>query len=99
MLKDITEVKALPDHTLWVRFEDGVSGTLDFKSLARFRGVFAKLENPAEFAKVLVNPELGVVCWPNGADLDSDVIYSKITNEPIVIPIIANSSNEKGLHA
>jgi len=30
-----------------------------------------------------VNPELGIVCWPNDADLDSDVLYAKVTGQPI----------------
>ena len=85
MLKDITEVKVLPDYNLWVRFEDGVSGAFAFKNVARFHGVFAPLENPVEFAKVSVNPELGVVCWPGGADLDSEVLYATITGKPIVL--------------
>jgi hypothetical protein len=83
MLKDVTQVKALPEHKLWMQFEDGVSGTLDFNAIAKFKGVFAPLSNPKEFAKVSVNPELGVICWPNGADLDSDVLYAKLTDQPI----------------
>jgi hypothetical protein len=85
MLKDIIEVKVKPDFKIWVRFEDEVSGTFDFGSLVGFKGVFAALEKPDEFAKLSVNPELGVICWPNGADLDSDVIYSVLTNKPILL--------------
>ena len=83
MLKDITDVKVLPEHKLWMQFEDGVKGTVNFCELANFRGVFAPLSNPEEFAKATINRELGVICWPNGADLDSDVLYAKLTNQPI----------------
>ncbi len=83
MLKDIVEVKPLPDRKLWVRFEDGISGVYDVGANVKFRGVFATLEMPEEFAKVTVNPDLGVVCWPSGADLDSDVIYAVVTCKPI----------------
>ena len=85
MLKDVTQVKALPNHRLWIEFEDGVSGTLDFKELVSFDGVFAPLERQEQFAKASVNPELGVVCWPGGQDLDSEVLYSLVTGNPITL--------------
>jgi hypothetical protein len=85
MLIDVAQVKALPDFKLWLKFEDGVEGTVAFKDIAAFRGVFSQLENPTEFFKVSVNPELGVVCWPNGADLDSEVLYSLVSGKPITL--------------
>lgn len=85
MLKDIVEAKALPNHRLWVKFDDGVEGELDFASLTKFRGVFAPLSSQKEFEKVSVNAELGVVCWPNGADLDTEVLYSLVTGKPITL--------------
>jgi len=45
-------------------------------------GVFKPLEDPAFFAHAKVNTEFGTVCWPNDADLDSDVSYAKITGAP-----------------
>jgi hypothetical protein len=45
--------------------------------------VFAPLGDPARFAEVGVNPELGTVGWPNGADLDPDVLYAKVSGRPI----------------
>jgi hypothetical protein len=44
---------------------------------------FAPLEDTAYLARVRVNPDIGTICWPNGADLDPDVLYSAITGEPI----------------
>jgi Protein of unknown function (DUF2442) len=87
MMKDVVEVKALAGFQLHVRFEDGVEGDLDLKEMVRFEGVFAPLREPARFAEVRVHPELGTICWPNGADLDPDVLYSKISGQPIRIGI------------
>jgi len=83
MLKDVVQVRHLGGHRLEVRFEDGVAGELDLGATLRFQGVFAPLAEVAEFAKVRINPELGTIVWPNGADLDPDVLYSAVTGQPI----------------
>jgi hypothetical protein len=85
MLRDIVEVKPLPDFHLWIKFDDGVSGKADLKKLVSFKGVFAPLKDEREFARVSVHPEYFVVCWPNGADLDSEVLYSLVTGKPITL--------------
>ena len=81
MLKDVTDVRVLGGHRIWLRFEDGVEGELDLDKLIEFHGVFAPLEDEQEFAKVRVNREVGTIVWPNGADLDPDVLYSAVTRE------------------
>ena len=83
MLKDVVEVRPLGGHRLQLRFEDGVEGTVDLEGMIRFTGVFAPLRDESEFAKVRVDPELGTVVWPNGADLDPDVLYAAVTGRPI----------------
>ena len=83
MLTDITDVRPLDDYRLDLRFEDGVRGSVDVAKLVRFEGVFAPLKSLDEFQRVRVNPELGTVYWPCGADLDPDVLYSLVTGKPI----------------
>jgi hypothetical protein len=83
MLTDIIEVRHLGGHRLALRFEDGVTGDLDLGSRIRLQGVFAPLQDVSEFAKVCVDPELGTITWPNGADLDPDVLYEAVTGRPI----------------
>ena len=78
MLKDITEVETLENYHLRLRYENGIEGVVDIAGLIRFTGVFA-----AYFAQVRVNPDLGTICWPNEADIDPDVLYARITGEPI----------------
>jgi hypothetical protein len=82
MLKDIVDAQALRDHQLRLRFEDGVEGIVAVSKCVAFRGVFAPLQHWEEFAKVHVDPELGTVCWPCGADLDPDVLYAIVSGEP-----------------
>jgi hypothetical protein len=85
MLKDIVEVQVIEDYRLHLRFEDGVEGSVDVARLISFTGVFAPLHNQTYFKQVAVNPDLGTIAWPNGADLDPDVLYALVTDEPIVL--------------
>jgi len=82
-LKDIVSAQPLDGYRLMLRFEDGVEGEIDVARCVPFTGVFAPLRDPREFAAVQVNPELGSIYWPCGADLDPDVLYSLVTGEPI----------------
>ncbi|MFY8106676.1 MAG: DUF2442 domain-containing protein [Elstera sp.] len=75
MLKDIICARPLEGHRLWLLFEDGLEGEVLVSSLVAFSGIFEPLQDPARFAEVQVNPDLGTVCWPNGADLDPLVLY------------------------
>jgi len=85
MLKDIVQVRPLDGYRLHVRFEDGVEGGVDVAKLVKFEGVFAPLRDRDYFVQVRVNPDIGTVCWPNGADLDPDVLYALLTDEPILV--------------
>jgi len=81
MLKDITSVEPLDGYRLHLCFEDGVEGQIDLSAILHFAGVFAPLREHHFFTQVQVNPDLGTICWPNGADVDPDVLYSLVTGE------------------
>jgi hypothetical protein len=83
MPKDIVEVRALDEYRLFLRFEDGVSGEIDFAEQVPFDGVFAPLREPKVFEQVRVDSELGTIVWPNGADLDPDVLYACVTGRRV----------------
>jgi hypothetical protein len=83
MLQDIVEAAPLEGYRLQLRFEDETTGVVDVSQCVSFTGVFASLHDPAQFAAVRVNTELGTVCWPCGADLDPDVLYALVTGEAI----------------
>jgi len=83
MLQDIIFVKPLKNYKLYLRFEDNLEGIIDLQQQIKFTGVFEPLKNPDYFAQVKVNPELGTIQWPNGADLDPDVLYSVLSNTPL----------------
>jgi hypothetical protein len=83
MLRDIVEARAVEGYRLFIRFDDGVEGEIDLRKLIEFKGVFEPLRDPKEVAKVRADPDSGTVCWPNGADLDPDVLYAELTGKPI----------------
>jgi hypothetical protein len=83
MLRDVIEVRPLERYELLVRFDDGAQGVVDVSQLVRLEGVFEPLRRRSFFTQVHVHPELGVICWPNGADLDSAVLYSQVTGAPL----------------
>lgn len=83
MLKDIIEVRDLSNYKIYLRFEDGIEGELDLSTFISFTWIFEPLKDPSEFAKITVHPELGTIVWPNGADLDPDVLYSRLAGKPV----------------
>jgi hypothetical protein len=85
MLKDIVEARLAGGYKLYLRFEDGVDGEVDLSTLIEFKGVFAALRDVQQLATLRVDPELGTVSWPNGADLDPDVLYAVLTGRPIEV--------------
>ncbi|BAU11583.1 molybdopterin-guanine dinucleotide biosynthesis protein A like protein [Leptolyngbya sp. NIES-3755] len=83
MLKDIVAVKPLEQYQLCLRFEDGVEGIVDISKLVSFTGIFTPLQDLNYFATVAVNSEIGTIVWSCGADLDPDVLYAIVSNQPI----------------
>lgn len=83
MIRDVVWAEPVGDYRLRMRFEDGAEGIVDVSRLVPFKGIFAPLESPEYFARVSVNPDLGTVCWPNGADLDPITLYSEATGSPL----------------
>lgn len=83
MLRDVVWAAPLSNYHLQIRFDDGVTGEVNISEIIEFTGVFEPLSDETYFRLVKVNPELGVLYWPNGADIDSDVLYSQVTGVPL----------------
>lgn len=73
----VTSVEPLADYRLRVSFEDGLTGELNLSDTVG-EGVFEALSDPAEFAKVFVDPETHTVAWPGGIDLCPDSLYEEV---------------------
>ena len=68
---------------VFLRFDDGIEGELDLGAFLQFDGVFGPLRDPAYFRRGALDPELGTIALPNGADLDPIVLHSRLTGRPI----------------
>lgn len=84
MFPRITHVQHVRDYILHLKFTNGEEAEIDLESRVRNRGgVFSPLEEIDYFAQVAVDPEAHTLVWPNGVDLDPDVLYSTATGTPI----------------
>jgi hypothetical protein len=78
---EVTAVRLLTGFEVELTFSDGTVRVVDLGP--RLWGpMFEPLKNdPALFRQVRVDPELGTIVWPNGADLDPDVLHAGGTPE------------------
>jgi hypothetical protein len=80
MIPRVVELKALDRHRLWLRFDDGNSGTVDL-SAQLWGPMFEPLKDVALFAQATIDPELETVTWPNGADLAPEFLYEQASRD------------------
>ena len=74
---DVADARHISGYTIWLRFEDGTAGEVDFSS--ELAGpVFEPLRNPEYFKQFTVNREIGTIAWPNGADFAPEFLYEKV---------------------
>lgn len=70
---DVVSVQVLHGTVVHLAFEDGTQRVLDLRPLMR-GPVFDQVFEQGMFDQVAVDPDLGTVVWPNGADLSPDVL-------------------------
>jgi hypothetical protein len=71
----IVDVEPLEGFTLRLRFSDDSERVVDLES-ELWGPVFEPLKADISlFREVRVDPELGTIVWPNGADMDPDVLH------------------------
>jgi Protein of unknown function (DUF2442) len=83
MLARVTAVEPLDGFRLRLTFTDGVVRKVDLSG-DLWGPMAAPLQDPAYFRQVRVDIELGTVVWPNGYDLDPDVLHGD--HEPVDRP-------------
>ena len=72
---DVTNVEVVEGRTVRLTFSDGSERLVDLRPLLWGR-VFEEIARDDDlFAQVAVDPDIGTITWPNGADLDPDVLH------------------------
>ncbi len=71
----IRSVKPLENFVVRLVFSDGQQKDVDLEPLLRGPIFEPLLRDPELFRAVKVDEELGTIVWPNGADMDPDVLY------------------------
>jgi hypothetical protein len=66
------KIKVLGEHRLAVKFTDGWSFEINLEALREGPGIAAALTDEGYFQQVFIDH--GVLTWPNGYDLCSDVL-------------------------
>ena len=78
---DVISVKIIKGYIIKLQFDDGCSGIVDVSKIVPFKGVFEPLSDKHFFDRVFINPEIGTICWENGADLSPDYLREKWGNK------------------
>ncbi len=70
----IVAVELVHDYKVRLRFGDGSEKSVDLRPYLQGPIFQPLLEDPALFGEVGVDPQLGTIVWPNGADICPDVL-------------------------
>jgi hypothetical protein len=81
---NIIKVELLGGHRVSLTFDDGARRERDLSPLLTGPVFESIRSDPARFAEVAIDPDLGVLCWPNGTDIDAELLrYDDLWNETI----------------
>jgi hypothetical protein len=73
----VTECKASPDYRLWLRFDDGLEGSVFLGNLLEV-SAFSAWRDVDQFCHVAVNQKAATVVWDGGIQFDPDILYQDL---------------------
>ena len=85
MILHVVEAVVCGPHSLQLTFNDGTRKRVNVLLLLA-GPVFELLRDPDYFARVVVDPVLGTVVWPNEADFAPEALYDLPAEEEPVAP-------------
>ena len=75
----IIECKASPDYRLWLRFDDGLEGSVFLGDLLE-NGSFQAWRDAEQFCGASIDPGVATVVWKAGIRLDPDILYQDLAS-------------------
>jgi hypothetical protein len=79
---DVIEARAVRDHVVWLRFQDGSEGEVDLSS-ALYGPVFEPLRDVAYFQTFKIDANFKTLTWPNGADFAPEFLHEQVRSASI----------------
>jgi hypothetical protein len=73
----VTDCKASRDYRLWLRFEDGLEGSVFLGNLVDL-GPFSAWRDVDQFCRAAVDREAATVVWDAGIQFDPDILYQDL---------------------
>lgn len=75
----VTECRASPDYRLWLRFDDGLEGSVFLGNLLEV-GAFSAWRDVAQFCRASLDRKAATVVWDGGIKLDPDILYQDLVS-------------------
>lgn len=67
----VVELKVREPYKLWLRFDDGTTGTVDLSDSAALGGIFAAWSDPGFWRSAHIVADSGAVAWGDGTEVDA----------------------------
>ena len=88
----IIDFELLAPYTLRLVFDDQTIQEINFAPLLKGE-LYAPLQDVALFNQVRLDPEVGTIVWPNGADFDPAVLHDWPQLEEAMLKMVASWSD------
>ena len=79
MLHTLTECRAESNYTLWLRFDDGLEGSVNLGDLVLTES-YQAISDEHTFSRVAIDPVSNAVTWAGGIKLDPEVLYRDLAS-------------------
>lgn len=73
----VTECRASEDYRLWLRFDDGLEGSVFLGNLLEI-SAFRAWRNIEQFCRASVDPDSSTVVWDDGIRFDPDILHQDL---------------------
>ena len=73
-MHELTEFRADNDYSLWLRFDDGLEGSVFLGNMVEI-GAFRAWRDRDQFRRVAIDPAAKTLVWDGGIELDPAVLY------------------------